>query len=825
MKHLLSTFSSLITRRRSRPERWCMAFIFAAGTLLLLNAYGDQLGELSQSLFGSVQDAYAQSAGTTPSPSSAGDSNSASNAVGAVGRSVGTVISGLATLFIKLIGGILYFVLKWMGPLMDNTFILEGDIGEKLRSVWVIVRNFVNIFFALALVIVALMSVVGYGDEGGNYALKKFIPKMALALIAVNFTFLACRIVLDINNVLTTAIFSIPQSVTTVGDIGPSGTAGQTIFKKFKCFDDTPGVSANKQVENAKKLEDKYGGTITSLGGVCFAQDPTKLPGQTGECKSDAQLRSKACADKDTQQAIISLDQSQFTKKDFVWVMATQFQGIHDLNKVSVLLDPTFSGLTVNALFSVVFSVIYATAYISMFIILIARMAVLWVTIMLSPLVAISIVFPDLKFDDFDIKERFLTHAFVPAKMALPLALGYIMLSQMTLAVDGSSGIFKDATIDIASGGDFARGVSFTTLIYGAASVAVLWMGVFSATKGVVGEGVVTTFSDSIKSIGQTVAKWPTYIPLSPVSNGMTLSSLKYTGSQLGSRLAELQRQKNQKFADDVLGDYFPSNQIATAIRNITAAAKNGNIDKTSLGTLASGASSVRLGDTLKDTLKNLKDHPEKRAELARMAGYGSNVTGFEDDVNSGRNLETIQTELKKNSSSPSSSNRAVNYGSVAQGLTRVTAASSLGKAASVESTIGSKEIRDGLGLKKDASGEYTIDYSATTPEAFMNSVKSRNLSTSGFQQIVNSNALTNIANQREEIRGMMVQDEPFLNRFSRAIDESSTTSVNNKALRTTFEAVTKKSGNADLKLLGPAGKRIAGINKTTGKYTAPTGT
>src|SRR5690606_24766953 len=131
---------------------------------------------------------------------------------GALGQGLGKAISGISTLLIKLLAGIIWFVLYWMGDLMDNTFILEGDIGEKLRSVWVIVRNFVNIFFALVLVIAAFMSVIGYGDEGGNYAMKKFIPKMAIALIAVNFTFLACRIVLDVNNVLTTAIFSIPQS-------------------------------------------------------------------------------------------------------------------------------------------------------------------------------------------------------------------------------------------------------------------------------------------------------------------------------------------------------------------------------------------------------------------------------------------------------------------------------------------------------------------------------------------------------------------------------------------------------------------------------------
>lgn len=785
-----------------------MAFVFAFAAILLANAYGGQLGELAQSLFGNIPEAFAEDLvnGTSNTPATAADSNSASNAVGALGRGVGTVVSGLATLFIKLIGGILYFVLKWMGPLMDNTFILEGDIGEKLRSVWVIVRNFVNIFFALALVIVALMSVVGYGDEGGNYALKKFIPKMALALIAVNFTFLACRIVLDINNVLTTAIFAIPQSVTTVGDIGPSGTAGQTIFKKFKCFDSTPGVSADAQVKNAQTLEKNYNGTIASLGGVCFAQDP-------GSQSYDTLVSSGNKTDKN-KQAIISMDQSQYTKKDFVWVMATQFQGIHDLNKVSVLLDPTFSGLTVNALFSVVFAVIYATAYISMFIILIARMAVLWVTIMLSPLVAISIVFPDLKLDDFDIQERFLSHAFVPAKMALPLSLGYIMLSQMTLAVDGSSGIFKDSVIDIAAGGEFARGVSFTTLIYGAASVAVLWMGVFSATKGVVGEGVVSTFSDSIKSVGGAVAKWPTYIPLSPVSNGMTLSGLKYTASELSTRLGEVQRGRNEKYAGSVLDKYFPNSTIKSAINRVVDSAKNGHVDRASLATVAGdGATSAQFSDTLKETLTALEGKDDKKRELATLAGYGSDFVGFERDVRSGdrAKLETIKTRIKASAAGPVTSNKA-DYSGIDVGLSDLKPAD-INSSVNIETVIDDEEIRKKLGVS-NTDRKLKLD----SPEVFASTIKDGKLSSEGLRVIAQTGVFDQIALKKESTRSVISGDTQLLLKFSRSIDRSNADKAGNIALKTAFMKLTKTNNDIDLKKLGGAGIQMAAID-AAGEY------
>lgn len=570
------------------------------------------------------------------------------DAVGAASRGVGTVIAGVATLFIKLIGGILYFVLKWMGPLMDNTFILEGDIGEKIRAVWVIIRNFVNIFFALALVVVALLSVVGYGDEGGNYAMKKFIPRMALALIAVNFTFLACRLILDVNNVLTTAIFSIPQSVTTLADIGPSGFSGKTIFTKFSCLDDENINDASKRAEALEKQH----GAIASLGGVCFAQDPGTVSTEELLSRGQQLLQSQSIIgatgqpNVSNQQAIVPVDQSLFTKKDFIWVMASQFQGIHNLNKVSVLLDPTFSGLTVNALFSVVFAVIYATAYISMFIILIARMAVLWVTIMLSPLIAINIVFPDLKFQDFDIKEKFLTHAFVPAKMAVPLALGYIMLSQMVLAVETDSAIFGQQKIDLAENGEFARGVSFTTLIYGAASVAVLWMGVFAASKGVIGEGLVSTFGDKIKGIGTAAAKWPLYFKTIPVAGAPSLANLAYTTTELKNRIAEQRRLDDQQYANKVLDKFIPRSEVSSAIERVVAAAKNNRIDTPSLSTVVEGLNTRQLGETLTQVLDELEEPEQQR--LARLTGNGGDVEALRRDIRSGgKHLETIQTSLK----------------------------------------------------------------------------------------------------------------------------------------------------------------------------------
>jgi len=566
-----------------------------------------------------------------------GGSGSGAGLFGSLGQGVGTVISNLATLFIKLLAGILWFVLYWMGDLMDNTFILEGQIGEKLRSVWVIVRNFVNIFFAIVLVVAALLNVIGYADEGGNYAMKKFIPKMALALIAVNFTFLACRLVLDLNNVITTAIFAIPQSVTNISDIGPTGTSGVRIFKNFKCLSSDSSLQQEAQrVEDIARVE-KYKDVINSLGGVCFATTPDDVP------------TTRANQQPDPTQDIISLDSRRFTKKDFVWTMATQFQGLHNLNKVSQLTNPDFTGLTVNALFSIIFAVIYGAAYVAMFVILLARMVVLWITIMLSPLAAISIAIPDLLPEDLNIQKKFLDHAFVPAKMAVPISFGYILISQMNIAIQTDSLIAQDKTLNLAQSGEFAREISITSLMYGAASVAIIWMGVFTASKDVVGSDFVNNWiKEPIQKAGATVAKWPTYLPLVPVSGGMASLQTVMTGVEtLKTSLAEQRRKRDKELVDRHLASLgVITATTQSVIDEIERAIERGNgtMPAATIGRIREIADNKQGFERLTRRLAETTN-PTDQNTIARTYGYNT-FDEFQTAVRGG-NFTAIKEKLQ----------------------------------------------------------------------------------------------------------------------------------------------------------------------------------
>ncbi|PIX79837.1 hypothetical protein COZ35_02530, partial [Candidatus Peregrinibacteria bacterium CG_4_10_14_3_um_filter_44_21] len=103
-------------------------------------------------------------------------------------------------------------ILLMIGSLMDNDLIFGPGIGERLREIWVIMRNIVNIAFVFLLLVVAFYNVTGLGGEG-NFALKTVLPKFVLALVAVNFSFLACKIILDAANVVSMAVYDITGSI------------------------------------------------------------------------------------------------------------------------------------------------------------------------------------------------------------------------------------------------------------------------------------------------------------------------------------------------------------------------------------------------------------------------------------------------------------------------------------------------------------------------------------------------------------------------------------------------------------------------------------
>ncbi|MBP7057561.1 hypothetical protein KBB08_03680, partial [Candidatus Gracilibacteria bacterium] len=86
-------------------------------------------------------------------------------------------------------------------------------------TMWKAIRDFVNLFFILALLAIAVANIVQY--QINNYAVKTILPKLIVVVIAVNFSRLFVGLVIDAGNVIEAGVYQI-------AGMGPHG-GGTTV--------------------------------------------------------------------------------------------------------------------------------------------------------------------------------------------------------------------------------------------------------------------------------------------------------------------------------------------------------------------------------------------------------------------------------------------------------------------------------------------------------------------------------------------------------------------------------------------------------------------
>lgn len=118
----------------------------------------------------------------------------------------------LAFIFFFLHQVLFWPLIALLGSLVDNDFVMGGQISETLRFVWVQVRDLVNIAFVLILLIIALVTVIGSEEIENRFSLsiKSTLPKVIVAMVLVNFTFFLSKVAIDVVNVATNAIYAVP---------------------------------------------------------------------------------------------------------------------------------------------------------------------------------------------------------------------------------------------------------------------------------------------------------------------------------------------------------------------------------------------------------------------------------------------------------------------------------------------------------------------------------------------------------------------------------------------------------------------------------------
>ncbi len=74
----------------------------------------------------------------------------------------------------------------------------SNDTGTY--ATWQLARNIANVMFVIALLVIIMSQVTGRGID--NYGIKKLVPRLIIAAIAVNISYFICQAMVDLSNIL-----------------------------------------------------------------------------------------------------------------------------------------------------------------------------------------------------------------------------------------------------------------------------------------------------------------------------------------------------------------------------------------------------------------------------------------------------------------------------------------------------------------------------------------------------------------------------------------------------------------------------------------------
>ena len=487
---------------------------------------------------------------------------------------------------IKTLNALLWPLLLIIGDLMDNDLIVGPEMEDRLLSIWVEIRNLVNIGFVLVLLVIAFYNALPFTESEGNLAIKTALPKLIIGLILVNFTYVGAKVVLDVANIGTTAAFALPEIVEDFD------------FSEQK-EEFTTEVCQNNSDDGEwtvwTKADDEAGKTPINAQIFCaYNKETETYVNEDG--KPDLTGYMAATYFQDLNKSNISI------------IMAVNAGALESLSLLNPDAVTDISDLVANSLFSLIMYLVFAVTYIVLGIVLITRIAVMWIAIAFSPVAVLFFVVPQLKdalgSGGGDIVGKITKNLLAPIIIGLSMTVGYLMISALGDVGEIStefSNFKADALLDKEF---FSSGIhDMEKLIIAIASIVIVWLGVFAAAEGTIAETVTGGIKDLAAKAGKAAATAPLFAPVLPV---VSKDGTSVSASPLA--LFGLAKQEINRFDSG----YYADQQVDKFRRSVGLSGGGGG----------AGASPEVNAQHIDDTLRQL-DNPKEisqsqAADIAR---------------------------------------------------------------------------------------------------------------------------------------------------------------------------------------------------------------
>jgi len=191
-----------------------------------------------------------------------GDQSSSSTTLSATGDSCKNSLGEISWLVCPVTGKIAEAV-DWLYGKLEG--ILEIDPvsmedGSPIYEIWKYCLSLTNIVFVIFLLVVIYSQITGVGIS--NYGLKKALPKLIVAAVLVNLSFLICSLAVDVSNIVGHSLRGV---FTTIEESVVANSAGGGMTTA------TGDLTAEAKLSYAGMYSSIAGGAALTIGGAVIA--------------------------------------------------------------------------------------------------------------------------------------------------------------------------------------------------------------------------------------------------------------------------------------------------------------------------------------------------------------------------------------------------------------------------------------------------------------------------------------------------------------------------------------------------------------------------
>ncbi len=397
------------------------------------------------------------------------------------GESMQNALRVIATL--NVVGFGFLKILSYLGD--PDTIFGINDSGILLRM-WQISRDIMNMIFAILLLGGAIMTVVFAKQD----IIKQNIVKFLLAVVLVNFSWFFPRVILDIANVTTATIYNLPHIV--VAPTFPTAPVDPGLSTTPCMWRDGTGFARNCIV----------------MSDIIFSGSTATCPIGPGIPAELDLTIAKVC--------LVNYDPNANTAFGIINGLVLNHGRLMNLGLIvgappgggagAPVIDVLYFGFVLTIVAFLHFMLVFPM--IALTLVMLVRIPILWLTISFMPFMFIGFLIGDkfIKVNTMEIfRKHFLVAAFLPAMIAIPFSIGFIMLNAFaTLHPSAPPGLDQDFNIIDQVG-------TWWDMLWILISFMVIWIGTKWAMKA---DDIYSKITEPVYSLGKNVLQLPLNAPI-----------------------------------------------------------------------------------------------------------------------------------------------------------------------------------------------------------------------------------------------------------------------------------------------------------------------